>query len=316
MTEKRFESIFKNEFKSYFDFKLSNGYSIKSFYYLFVLYKFLKNNKYDKDYIDKEIIYKYYESSLKQTKNSKIERLIHIIPFLKYLNTIGIKAYIPTIVGKKSKSTPYVLTYDEIKILFKTMDNFFKDRKSNYYNYEYPILFRLLYTTGMRINEACNLKIEDVYISEKYIQVNSAKNNKSRFVYLSDSMTHILLKYIYKMKSMVTSDWLFPSSNPQTPIHKSNADRIFSYIVTMANIGSQKHHPVPHSLRHSYVVHKIDSWIKENNDFNLLMPYLSKQLGHSSIKETYYYYHTISSSFNSIKDKTNNLYPEVEYETC
>lgn len=315
MTENKFESIFKNEFKNYLEFKLSNGYSIQSFYYIFHFDKFLKDNNYDKDYIDKEIVYKYYESSLKQTKNSKIERLIHIIPFLKHLNTIGIKAYIPTNIGKKSKPTPYVLTYDEIQTLFKTLDNYFKNRKNNYYNYEYPIFFRLLYTTGMRINEACNLKLEDVNVSEKYIQVNKAKNNKNRLVYLSNSMANILLKYIYKLKSMVTSNWLFPSSKAETPIHKTNADGIFNKIVALANIGNPKHHPVPHSLRHSYVVHKIDSWVKEKKDFNLLMPYLSKQLGHSSINETYYYYHTISSNFNHLKDKTNDLYPEVKYET-
>lgn len=41
------------------------------------------------------------------------------------------------------------------------------------------------------------------------------------------------------------------------------------------------------------------------------MIYLSKQLGHSSLSETYYYYHMLESSFDPIREKTRTVYPEV-----
>lgn len=314
MTKYAFYSSYKEHFSKYLEFRVSNGYKINSFYYLFNFDKFLKTNNYNKSYIDEEIVYKYYNSSISGTKNSKIERLKHIVPFLKYLKTIGIDTYIPSVIGKQHKSKPYVLTHKEIIKLFEEIDKYFINRKNTYYNYEYPILFRLLYTTGMRIGETCSLKLFDVNISDKTIQVIAAKNSKDRIVYLSNSMAILLDKYINMISCQINSEWLFPSLKSNGHLDKTTVDGVFKAIITKANIGNRNHHPVPHSLRHTYVVHRIDLWLKEGKSVDELIPYLSKQLGHSSIEETYYYYHTISSSFNSIKDSTNELYPEVENE--
>ena len=314
MSNYEFKSFYKKHLTNYIEFRLSNGYSSKSFYYLTVFDSFLVDNMYNKDIIDKEIIEKYYSSSNTDSKNNKIEKISRIIPFLKYLNSIGIEAYIPPVIGRKHKSIPYVLTYDEVRILFKEIDSYFKKRKDTFYNYEFPILFRLLYTTGMRIGEVCSLKINDINILDRTILVKEAKNLKDRIVYMSNSFYKLLLKYIDRLKENYSGEWLFPTSTGCNHLLKTTVDRLFRTIVMKANIGTSLHHPVPHSLRHTYVVHRVDKWISENKNLDDLMPYLSKQLGHFGIEETYYYYHTISSSFNLIKTTTLDMYPEVDYE--
>ena len=314
MSSYEFKSFYKKQFTDYFEFRLSNGYSSKSFYYLTSFDKFLFDNRYNETIINKEIIEKYSNSSTKNNKSSKIEKIKHIIPFLKYLNTIGIEAYIPSVIAKKHKVIPYVLTYDEISTLFEEIDSYFLNKDDKYYNYEFPILFRLLYTTGMRQGEACSLKIDDVNLSDRTIHVKEAKNRKDRFVYMSVSFTTILANYIKYLKENYDGIWLFPTSNGKTHILNTSIDKIFRNIVINANIGTKERHPVPHSLRHTYVVHRINLWTNDGKKVDELMPYLSKQLGHSRIEETYYYYHTISSSFNVIKNKTTNIYPEVAHE--
>ena len=314
MSNYEFKSFYKKHLTNYIEFRLSNGYSSKSFYYLTLFDKFLIDNMYTKDIIDKEIIEKYYSSSATDSKNNKIEKISRIIPFLKYLNTIGIEAYIPPVVGRKHKSIPYVLTYEEVRILFETIDLYFLNSKDNHYNYEYPIFFRLLYTTGMRQGEACELKLENINVKNRTIIVKEAKNLKDRIVYMSISFTELLSKYILKLKESYDGEWLFPTRNGKNHINKTTVDNKFREIVMNSSLGTAEHHPVPHSLRHTYVVHRVDKWISENNNLDDLMPYLSKQLGHSGIEETYYYYHTISSSFKTINDKTTNIYPEVDYE--
>ena len=45
------------------------------------------------------------------------------------------------------------------------------------------------------------------------------------------------------------------------------------------------------------------------------MPYLSSYLGHSSVNDTYYYYHQVSEAFRVIREKdtvSSVVIPEVE----
>ena len=218
MSNYEFKSIFKKHLTNYIEFRLSNGYSSKSFYYLTLFDKFLIDNMYEKEFVDKEIIESYYSSSAIDSKNNKIEKISRIIPFLKYLNTIGIDAYIPPVVGKKHKVIPYVLTYDEVKILFEAIDLYFLNRKDNNYNYEYPIFFRLLYTTGMRQGEVCELKLENVNVQNRTIIVKEAKNLKDRIVYMSKSFTELLSKYILKLKESYDGEWLFPTRDRKSVV--------------------------------------------------------------------------------------------------
>ena len=119
------------------------------------------------------------------------------------------------------------------------------------------------------------------------------------------------MNYIFKITHYITSEWLFPSSNYEKHILKTTIDKYFNSFVKILQIGTYDFHPVPHSLRHTYVIHRVDSWIQEGKDVNSLIIYLSKQLGHNSLNETYYYYHTLESSFKPINEKSRKLYPEV-----
>lgn len=72
--------------------------------------------------------------------------------------------------------------------------------------------------------------------------------------------------------------------------------------------------PTPHCLRHTFVVDRINSWILNNIDINVMMPYLSKYLGHKSPDETFYYYHMVDEAFKivNIKDTiAKKVIPEV-----
>lgn len=59
--------------------------------------------------------------------------------------------------------------------------------------------------------------------------------------------------------------------------------------------------PNPYSLRHAYCVHTIDRWVAENREINSLLPFLSSQLGHSTLDDTLYYYHQINASSQAIR---------------
>lgn len=57
--------------------------------------------------------------------------------------------------------------------------------------------------------------------------------------------------------------------------------------------------------------------MENNEDLKALMPYLSKYLGHTSVDDTFYYYHQISQAFKIIKSRdgmSEMIIPEVNDE--
>ena len=312
----RFNSAFASYLKDYIDVKISHSFSAESFAYLLNFDAFLIENNYSYNYISKEIMNKWSMQRVTENKNTRSSRVGVVKQFCMYLVSVGVEAYIPNYQFSKTKPVPYVMTRDEIILFFRTLDTYFLNRAHGNKNYDYaiPVIFRILYTCGLRNNEACSLTKGDVLYDKKALFIKEAKNYKDRIVYLSEDVFDLIVSYIIRIEKSIDSIWLFPSSDPTKHIHKATIDDCFSKTINICSIGSPDFHPVPHSLRHSYVVHRVESWIKEGNDLGSLMPYLSKQLGHSSIENTYYYYHNLVSSYDIIKEKDRNLYPEASYE--
>lgn len=306
-----FKSVYKDHMQNYIKLMISKGYKEYSFYYIYRFDTYLVKNDYKLDYISKEIIEKWAIKLDTESKNTRNERVSRINQFCRYLNIIGVNAYV--FFGKLSRNItkPYVLSKEEIIILFSFIDEKCKNIYVSHYKYLLPVFFRLLYTCGLRNNEACCLKIVNVDLNRSVLKIYNAKNNKDRLVYLSFDMNNLLKNYIKILKKIANSEWLFPCGNFHNHINKTTIDAYFNDFVEAANIGNKEFHPVPHSLRHTYVVHRMDSWIKEGKDTNKQLIFLSKQLGHSSLEETYYYYHTLESSFEAIKKNSRKLYPEV-----
>ena len=72
--------------------------------------------------------------------------------------------------------------------------------------------------------------------------------------------------------------------------------------------------PSPHSLRHAFVVNRINAWATEGSDVESLMPYLSAYLGHAGVGETFYYYHQSFDAMAVVRERDtvlSRVAPEV-----
>ena len=61
-------------------------------------------------------------------------------------------------------------------------------------------------------------------------------------------------------------------------------------------------------------MNKMNEWMEAGVDIAVMMPYLSRYLGHSSISNTQYYYHTIEQAFPVIRRNdavAQRVIPEV-----
>lgn len=249
-------------------------------------------------------------------RSSRISALRQLAIFM---NGIGHTAYIPNEKYVKNHPVIHILNYDEISSLFSVIDNYHPRkqwpaviRMSN----EYKILFRLILTTGLRKNEALSIEIQDVDFDNCTIAIHNAKGHKDRLVYIPEDMGALLRKYIVYLSSIpnLNTRWLFPSLDSSKHISTAVSERFRQFWEATEYADKCEKAPTIHSLRHTYVVMRMNQWMDEGVDLSVMMPYLSRQLGHTSVKETFYYYHQVQEAFSIIQQKdtvASKVIPEV-----
>ncbi len=141
---------------------------------------------------------------------------------------------------------------------------------------DYMIL-RLLYVTGMRVGELCNLEVRDIDLREETITIRKAKRHKEgRIVPITDRQTVMYLEQIIKRKK--GRDPVFQSQKGG-PLSTRQVERIVYKYAKKAGIDEDKRHP--HVLRHTHAVMALQSGIDLRT--------LQMNLGHSSINTTAIY---------------------------
>lgn len=106
-----------------------------------------------------------------------------------------------------------VLTTEEVEAIIETRPH--RSRDNKYYvdiDKCYDILFEFLATSGCRINEALQIKIEDIDFSREVFILNETKTDEPRVVPLSPSMAETIQNWI-DQRSACPSDFLFASQD-------------------------------------------------------------------------------------------------------
>jgi site-specific recombinase XerD len=138
-------------------------------------------------------------------------------------------------------------------------------------------LLMTIYAAGLRRSEVARLRVRDIDSARMTIAVHGGKGQKDRVVMLSPVLLEILRQYWRKNKP---KEWLFPGVNPDQPISSNDVFAVFQNAVRRAGITKKV---CPHSLRHSFATHLLES----GTDLRTI-PIL---LGHRSLKTTSRYLH-------------------------
>lgn len=249
-------------------------------------------------------VQKWNHESAGQLRN----RIIVVRQFSIYLNGLFIPSYIPPLKIRREKPLRHLLTKPEINALFSQIDTHaLKGKGSTVATRrmvdEYPVLFRLIYLTGMRISEACGLLVSQVDLDSGTLTIVDGKGNTDRLIYLSEDMRLLCIAYLHHLQESLGKmpQCFFPGRNTDNPISISAVEREFNSFWSKTSFaeGCAKK-PTVHDLRHAYVVHRINLWLEQGLDFEHMLPYLSKFLGHKGFDETFYYYHYAEEAAHTI----------------
>jgi integrase/recombinase XerD len=206
--------------------------------------------------------YQLYLTNEKKSAPSSIHLAVGALCFL-YKVTLKKRWTFEEIIPlpKKPKKLPVVLNPDEVVHFLGCVDG----RK-------HRVILTTCYAAGLRISEAIHLKPVAIDSRRMVIRVENGKNQKDRYVMLSPRLLDILRSY---WKEARPKDWLFPGAHPGQPISRSAVEVACQEAHRVAGLSK----PVtPHSLRHAFAVHLLESGT-DVRTIQLL-------LGHSSLGTT------------------------------
>ncbi len=213
-------------------------------------------------------------SSLRQTRSAL--RFLYVVTLRRPMEI----DWVP--VPHKEKRLPVVLTGTEIQSLFDA-----------FYNPMYRAIFMTMYAGGLRISEACQLRVDDIDSGRGVIHV-LGKGNKERLTMLSDRLLVHLRDYWRLMRPQ--GEWLFPGRSNQRHLSKESARSAFHKAAISAGIAKNV---VPHSLRHCFATHLIEA----GTDVTVVQALL----GHRSLRTTEIYTHTSTQQIARTKSPLDLL---------
>lgn len=142
-------------------------------------------------------------------------------------------------------------------------------------------LIQLMLDTGLRVNEATNLLVEDVDLNERILLVRSGKGDKDRRVPFSEKSSKELAAYLLYRPACPSKVALYlfvASTNGSTAVRGrltgSGVSQLLERLCKAANLPKIN----PHSIRHLF-------GLKALND-GMRVEVLSKIMGHASVDFT------------------------------
>lgn len=189
---------------------------------------------------------------------------------LKFLYSVTLKR--PEVVKdiphpKRPKVLPVILSPEEVLSFFERVRSV-----------KYKAIIATAYAAGLRISEACALRITDIDSKRMRIHIRSGKGKKDRYVMLGESLLALLREY-YKA-ARPEGEYLFPGQKPGTHLSTASVSRVVWRVNREAGFSKKA---TMHTFRHCFATHLMEA----GTDIRVLQVLL----GHSSIKTTLRYTH-------------------------
>ncbi|PIR13388.1 integrase, partial [Candidatus Falkowbacteria bacterium CG11_big_fil_rev_8_21_14_0_20_39_10] len=232
------------------------------------------------DEIDKQDIKDYLEylySSGRST--STINLAINAIKF--YYEKVMSRNFFSSNMGikrpKKEKTLPTVLSKQEILKMINLTDNL-----------KHKLMIQIFYSSGLRVSELVNLRINDIDFDRKTLSVKSGKGKKDRITIISQVVLDNIEKYLQEYQP---PEFLFEGFPAGSKITTRSVQKVVANAAKQAKIIKNVS---AHTLRHSFATHLLEN--------NVNLRYIQSLLGHARLETTQIYTKVAVNKFSEIGD--------------
>jgi integrase len=197
----------------------------------------------------------------------------------------------PGILPPLKRARPYIYSDAEIGALLAAALALPPANGLRRWTYHY--LFGLIAVTGLRLSEAIGFERGDVDLDEGVLIVQQSKFGKSRLVPLHRTTCDALRAYAKRRDAHPGTrcgPYFFVAERGGQLLHQY-VHRVFwrlSREIGLRRAGDNTG-PRVHDFRHRFAVRTLLGWYHEGIDVEPRLPALSTYLGHTSVRDTYWY---------------------------
>ncbi len=234
------------------------------------------------------------ESISTRTINRKISCLKTFFRFLIKEGEIIDNPMLKILSPKTSKKLPIFIEEEKMEMLFDEVDfgEGFEATRDR-------LILDILYSTGIRLSELINLKLEDIDFQKYQIKV-LGKRNKERIIPFSKGINNLVLNYITLknnyFSNRITDSYLFLSKTGKKAYPKLIYRVVNNYLSKITTLKKLS----PHVLRHTFATHMLNNGAELNA--------IKELLGHANLSATQIYTH---NSIEKLKKVYKQAHPRA-----
>ncbi|TXB65224.1 tyrosine-type recombinase/integrase [Vicingus serpentipes] len=217
------------------------------------------------------------------TINRKISTLKTFFKYLQKNEIIDNNPLLKIITPKTKKSLPVFVNEKEIYNLFENITF-----GNNLEEIQNKLILELLYSTGIRLSELIEIKINSIDLNNLTIKV-LGKRNKERIIPISNNLKKEIENFL-ELRLEIDSNYnnLFLTKNNKKLYPKFVYRLVNNYLSIVTKISKKS----PHVLRHTFATHMLNNGADLNT--------IKEILGHSSLSATQVYTHNTIEKLKNI----------------
>lgn len=243
-------------------------------------YDYLERGSFDIKIIDSKIIRRYITSlfTLGYSSSTVARKLASIKSFFNWLKKEGKRQDNPASIITAPKQSKKLPNYWPENLVYDLLD---RVEPSNPIEIRDFALFDLIYSCGLRISEALNLRLVNIDFYQKTLRI-LGKGNKQRVIPIPKKAFISLQEYLGKVRPKFINEqnnFVFLSKYG-SPLSDTAARKRLRKLLLKSGLAGTG---TPHTLRHSLATHLLERGV----DIRIVQ----EILGHSSLSTTQIYTH-------------------------
>jgi len=236
------------------------------------------NQPFNQDLVRSYLIYRVENGAKWQTMNNIYSAMRKLFREVLYLEWSTKKLSRP----RRERILPELISQFEIQRLILSCKHL-----------KHRAILVTLYATGVRAGELCNIKLSDIDGDRLQIRIRKGKGGKDRYVQVPVELILFLRQYYLKCRPEI---YLFNGRKKGAPMSVTSLR--WPIREARRKLGILK--PIsPHTLRHCYATHHLESGTD--------LVFIKQNLGHKHLKTTARYIHLCKERYQHIQHPIVNM---------